>query len=252
MLKWELMCISGHFTWHQDLWWRHCTGHTYFQSSCLCSYKSYPSRSSYVGRSSFRSSHKTPTTNNYRIYFSVLIFRGGGKSWTNYSDAKGWKVSNDGVMRFKFNLPNELNSEAAAESKSDSSIEELFVHKRVNLHELHFYRSAGIKWMEHKKAKEKLLHKAHVTYGTCTRKLLCLFILLCYLWVNIQCQGTIQLKILCTQQIINWFGEANEHYDGTLNKLNYVSLMTDVSLKEVFTYHQAQKWSDWSLLVEAK
>jgi hypothetical protein len=45
--------------------------------------------------------------------------------------------------------------------------------------------------------------------------------------------------------------EANEHCDGTLNEFHFISLLTDTSSNEVFTYHQAQKQDDWIQFVEA-
>jgi len=45
--------------------------------------------------------------------------------------------------------------------------------------------------------------------------------------------------------------KANEHCDGTLNEYHFVSLLTNTSSNEVFTYHQAQKQDDWIQFVEA-
>jgi hypothetical protein len=53
-----------------------------------------------------------------------------------------------------------------------------------------------------------------------------------------------------TALLLHRIDEANEHCDGTLNEFHFVSLLTDTSLNEVFTYHQAQKQDDWIQFVE--
>jgi hypothetical protein len=51
---------------------------------------------------------------------------------------------------------------------------------------------------------------------------------------------------LFSKKLIKCFDKANEHYDGTLNNIYFVSLLTETGSNEVFTYHQAQKQEDWN------
>ncbi len=51
--------------------------------------------------------------------------------------------------------------------------------------------------------------------------------------------------------LLQQIDEANDHCDGTLKEFHFVSLLTDGSSNEVFTYHQTQKQDDWAQFVEA-
>ncbi len=59
------------------------------------------------------------------------------------------------------------------------------------------------------------------------------------------------LTLSFSDLLVPRFEEANEHCDGTLNEFHFVSLLTDASLNEVFTYHQALKQDDWCDFVTA-
>jgi len=52
-------------------------------------------------------------------------------------------------------------------------------------------------------------------------------------------------------RVMNRLDEANEHVDGTLNKIDYLCFTADVSKNETFTYHQAMKEKDKAFFVEA-
>jgi hypothetical protein len=54
-----------------------------------------------------------------------------------------------------------------------------------------------------------------------------------------------------SDHMIKLFEELNEHYDGTMNQINFLSFSTDVSSKEVFTYKEAMNQEDTQLFVEA-
>jgi hypothetical protein len=50
--------------------------------------------------------------------------------------------------------------------------------------------------------------------------------------------------------MIKHFEELNEHYDGTMNQIHFLSFSTDV-LDKVFTYKEAITKEDAHLFVEA-
>lgn len=55
-----------------------------------------------------------------------------------------------------------------------------------------------------------------------------------------------------TERMMNKFHEANELYDGTCNRLHFLSFLTqDVASNEVFHYHQAMKQDDRDDFIEA-
>jgi hypothetical protein len=51
--------------------------------------------------------------------------------------------------------------------------------------------------------------------------------------------------------MINYFEELNEHYDGTMNQIHFLSFSTDVSSNKVFTHKEAMAQEDKHLFVEA-
>ncbi len=51
--------------------------------------------------------------------------------------------------------------------------------------------------------------------------------------------------------MIKHFEEAYEHYDGTMNHINFLSFSTDVSSNKVFTYKEAMTQEDVHPFVEA-
>jgi hypothetical protein len=54
-----------------------------------------------------------------------------------------------------------------------------------------------------------------------------------------------------SDHVIKNFEELNEHYDGTVNQINYLSYSTDVSPNKVFTYKEAVTQEEAHLFVEA-
>ena len=48
-----------------------------------------------------------------------------------------------------------------------------------------------------------------------------------------------------SDSLVHHFYEANKHCNETLNEFHFMSPLTDTSLNEVFTYHQALKQDDW-------
>ncbi len=51
--------------------------------------------------------------------------------------------------------------------------------------------------------------------------------------------------------MIKLFEELNEHYDGTMNQIHFLSFSTDVSSNKVFTNKEAITQEDTHLFVEA-
>jgi hypothetical protein len=54
-----------------------------------------------------------------------------------------------------------------------------------------------------------------------------------------------------SDHIFKCFEELNEHYDGTMNQINFLSFITDISSNKVFTYKEAMTQEDTRLFVEA-
>ena len=44
-----------------------------------------------------------------------------------------------------------------------------------------------------------------------------------------------------TEQVMNWFHEVNELYDGTLNKIHHFFYLTDITTNETFTFSEVMK-----------
>jgi hypothetical protein len=55
-----------------------------------------------------------------------------------------------------------------------------------------------------------------------------------------------------SDHVIKCFEEFNEHYDGIMNQIHFLSFSTDVSSNKVFTYKEAMTQEDAHLFVEAK
>ncbi len=54
-----------------------------------------------------------------------------------------------------------------------------------------------------------------------------------------------------SDHMIQHFEELNEHYDGTMNQIHFLSFSTDVSSNKAFTYKVAITQEDAHLFVEA-
>jgi hypothetical protein len=136
----------------------------------------------------------------------------------------------------KVNLLSDFDAEATEIGKSNPS-NSLLMPQRVNLHKVGLGRSKRIA-----KQKFKVKHKAHVTYGAHAKRLLVMFALIStVITYQMPSQRESQYHPSFTALLLRRIDEANEHCNGTLNEFHFVSLLTDTSSNEVFTYHQAQK-----------
>ncbi len=54
-----------------------------------------------------------------------------------------------------------------------------------------------------------------------------------------------------SDHVIKPFEELNEHYDGTMNQIHFLSFSTDVSSNKVITYKEAMTQEDTHLFIEA-
>jgi hypothetical protein len=54
-----------------------------------------------------------------------------------------------------------------------------------------------------------------------------------------------------SDNVIRYFEELHEHYDGTMNHINFLSFSTDVSSNKVFTYKEVMTQEDTHLFIEA-
>jgi len=118
--------------------------------------------------------------------------------------------------------------------------------QRVNLHELGLRRSKQIA-----EQKSKVKHKANVTYGARAKQFLRMFALICTVNTYSMPSHRELQNPSFTTLVLCRIDKANEHCDGTLNEFHFISLLTDTSSNEVFTYHQAQKQDGWIQFVEA-
>ncbi len=76
--------------------------------------------------------------------------------------------------------------------------------------------------------------------------MLSLFALICTVDYYTMPSHRTLLTSLYSKKLLCRFDKAHELCDGTLNAFHFISLLTDTSSNEVFTYHQAQKQEDWS------
>jgi hypothetical protein len=116
----------------------------------------------------------------------------------------------------------------------------------VNLHELGLCR-----WKQIAEQKSEVKHKALVTSGARAKQFLRMFALICTVNTYSMPSHRELQNPSFTALVLRRINEANEHCDGTLNEFHVISLLTDTSSNEVFTYHQAQKQDDWIQCVEA-
>jgi hypothetical protein len=152
-------------------------------------------------------------------------------------------VSLVGRVGIKVDLMKDFDAEAATMSSPPTLANKLLMPQRVNLHNLGLCCSKRI---AEQQQKEKSNHKAHVIFGSTAKRVLSLFALICMVdTYRMPCHG-ILLTSLFSKKLIKRFDEANEHCDGTLNDIHFVSLLTNTGSNKVFTYHQAQKKEDWN------
>jgi hypothetical protein len=125
---------------------------------------------------------------------------------------------------------------AAKIGSSQTLSDELMMPQRVNLHELGCCRS---KLLAENRSQGK--HKAQITFGSHAQQMLGLFALICMVDNYSMPSHRALTTPTYSDSLICHFEEANKHCNGTLNKIHVVSLLTDASFNEFFTYHQALK-----------
>ena len=92
--------------------------------------------------------------------------------------------------------------------------------------------------MECIKALQQKAHDpAHVAWGTRTKRsvsaLITLFSFVSHVTVP---DHELLTHATLSDHMIKRFEELNEHYDGTMNQIHFLSFSTDVSSNKVFTY----------------
>ncbi len=127
------------------------------------------------------------------------------------------------------------------------SVDELRLPPRLNLHEL------GLHWSECIKALQQKAHDpAHVAWGTRTKRsvsaVITLFSFVSHVTVP---DHELPTHATLSDHMIKCFEELNEHYDGTMNQIHFLSFITDVSSNEVFTHKEAMTQEDAHLFIEA-
>jgi hypothetical protein len=107
--------------------------------------------------------------------------------------------------------------------------------------------------LERVKALQQKAHDpAHVAWGTRTKRsvsaLITLFSFVSHVTVP---DHELLTHAKLSYHMIKRFQELNEHYNGTMNQIHFLSFSTDVSSNEVFTYKEAMTQEDAHLIVEA-
>ncbi len=107
--------------------------------------------------------------------------------------------------------------------------------------------------MERIKALQQKAHSpAHIVWGTRTKRsmsdLITLFSFVSHVTIL---DHELPTHATLSDNMIKCFEELNEHYNGTINQIHFLSFSTDVSSNKVFTYKEAMTQEDVPLLVEA-
>jgi hypothetical protein len=112
---------------------------------------------------------------------------------------------------------------------------------------LGLHRSECIKALQ-----QKAHDPAHVAWGTRTKRsvsaLIILFSFVSHVTVP---DHELLTHAILSDHMIKCFEELNEHYDGTMNQIHFLSFSTDISSNKNFTYKEAMTQKDAHLFVEA-
>ena len=147
----------------------------------------------------------------------------------------------------KVNLMDDFEAKAANLESSKQPSDELKMPQRMNLHKLGHRCSKCI--AENNKSKGQ--HKAHLAFGSRAKRMFGLFALICTVDNYLMPKHQALLTLSFSDSLVRRFEEANKHCNGTLDEFHFVSLLTDTSLNNVFTYRQALKQDDWCDFVTA-
>jgi hypothetical protein len=124
-----------------------------------------------------------------------------------------------------------ITTATISEPSMDQSVDELRLPPHLNLREL------GLHQTEHVKALQQKAHNpAHIAWGTTTKRsvsaLITLFSFVCHVAVP---DHELPTHATLSDHMIKCFEESNEHYDGTMNQIHFLSFGTDLSSNKVFT-----------------
>jgi hypothetical protein len=127
------------------------------------------------------------------------------------------------------------------------SVDELRLPPRLNL------RESGLRRLERIKALQQKAHNpAHVAWGTRTKKSVSALITLFSFVIHVTVPDhELPTHATLSDHMIKHFEESNEHNNGTMNQIHFLSFSTDVSSNEVFTCKEAMTQEDAHLFVEA-
>jgi hypothetical protein len=93
---------------------------------------------------------------------------------------------------------------------------------------------------------------AHVAWGTRTKRsmsaLLTLFSFVSHVTVP---DHELPTHAMFSDHMLKHFEELNDHYDGTVNQIQFLSFSPDVSYNKVFAYKEVITQEDTHLIVEA-
>ncbi len=126
-------------------------------------------------------------------------------------------------------------------------MDELKLPPRLNLHESGLCQSERIRVLQ-----QKAHEPAHVAWGTRTKRSVSVFITLFSFVSHVTVPDhEILMHAMFLDHVIKCFEEFNEHYDGTMNQIHFLSFSTDLSSNKVFTYKEAMTQEDAHLFIEA-
>jgi hypothetical protein len=99
---------------------------------------------------------------------------------------------------------------------------------------------------------QKAHNRAHVAWGTRAKSsvsaLITLFSFVSHVTVS---DHELPTHATLSDHMIKHFEELNEHYDGNMNQIYFLSFSKDISSNKVFTYKEAMTQEDAHLYVEA-
>jgi hypothetical protein len=134
-----------------------------------------------------------------------------------------------------------------SEPSMAQSVDELKLRPRLNLRESELCR------LEHVNALQQKAHNpAHIAWGTRTKRfvsaLITLFSFVSHVTIP---DHELLTHATLSDHMIKLFEKLNEHYNGTMNQIHFLSFSTDVNSNEVFTYKEATTQEDAHLFVKA-
>ncbi len=133
-----------------------------------------------------------------------------------------------------------------SEPSMAQSVDELKLPPHLKLCELGLRQSECVKALQ-----QKAHNPAHVAWGTRTkRSMLALITLFSFVRHVTIPDHELPTHATLSDHMIKCFEELNEHNDGTMNQIHFLSFSTDVSSNKVFTYKEATTQEDAHLLVE--